>query len=57
MKCEKLDRVVDARDAIDRARALRGLHQAMALGNLLDAVVRTYGKPLALLGACKDVAG
>ena len=32
-------KAIDTMDALARAKALRGAHQAMALGNLVDAIV------------------
>ena len=38
MKSNEINQVIDTMNVMDRARALRGMHQAMALGNLVDAI-------------------
>ena len=39
MESRQIDQVIDTMNVMDRARALRGMHQAMLLGNLVDAIV------------------
>jgi hypothetical protein len=39
MERKPVDQVIDTMSVMEQARALRGMHQAMALGNLVDAIV------------------
>jgi len=39
MERQQILQVIDTMSAAERADALRGMHQAMVLGNLVDAVV------------------
>lgn len=46
MERKPIDQVIDTMSVMEQARALRGMHQAMALGNLVDAIVaRVRGGP------------
>lgn len=38
MERKQIDQVIDTMSVMEQARALRGMHQAMALGNLVDAI-------------------
>jgi hypothetical protein len=39
MERKQIDQVIDTMSVMEQARALRGMHQAMALGNLVDGIV------------------
>ena len=39
METKEVTKVIDTMNAMDRARALQGMHQAVLLGNLVDAFV------------------
>jgi hypothetical protein len=39
MERKQIDQVIDTMSVMEQARALRGMHQAMALGNMVDAIV------------------
>ncbi len=46
MERKQIDQVIDTMSVMEKARALRGMHQAVALGNLVDAIVsRVRGVP------------
>jgi hypothetical protein len=54
MERKQIDQVYDTMNLMDRARALRGMHQAMLLGNLADALAS--GVRDALSGAGRAMA-
>ena len=39
METKQVTQVIDTMNVMDRARALQGMHQAVLLGNLVDAFV------------------
>jgi hypothetical protein len=38
MEGKQINQVIDSMNVMERARALRGMHQAMLLGNMVDAI-------------------
>jgi hypothetical protein len=50
MKHAHPESVIDSMNAIERARALRGVHQAMVLRGLVDAIVSRVRRALASAG-------
>ena len=50
-----INRVIDTMNVIERASALRGMHQAMALGNLVDAIVSDVRGALSDAGHAMDL--
>ena len=50
MKSTQINQVIDSMNVMDRARAVRGMHQAMVLGNMVDAITSSVRGALGSAG-------
>jgi hypothetical protein len=55
MKSKQLNQIVDTMNVMDRARALRGMHQAILLANVADAIATRARRALESAGRALTV--